>query len=331
MMTPKENYLALIHGEKTDRLINGYEPFEFIISDPLLYKYYFGCYIEGQDTLDPFGVTIRWKKGEHAGMPYVTEENKVIKDVTEWKKYYIKQDVKFPEEAWAKAKEDCAKINRKEKLATGLVVSGVFERCHALMGFEDTLMNFLMEPEAMEELIDELFRYKYEYIKELMDHLDLDVIFYHDDLGAKAKLFFSKEIFEEFFVPRYEKLFGYVESRGAHVILHSDSYDEPFVEDFVKMHVTTWQGALCTNNFQAIQEKVKGKLVLMGGIDSIVDRADWSREEIHKEVYRAIEAGAPYGAFIPSITYGLPEAIYPGVFECITEEIDRYNEEHKNA
>ena len=46
------------------------------------------------------------------------------------------------------------------------------------------------------------------------------------------------------------------------------------------------------------------------------------------EVRRAIEAYAPYGAFIPCITYGLPESIYPGVFECIQDEVDKYNKEH---
>ena len=198
------------------------------------------------------------------------------------------------------------------------------------MGFEDTLMNFLMEPEATGELLDALLDWKMEYAKEMMDHLDLDAILFHDDLGAKDKLFFSKEVFEEFFKPRYEKLFGYITSRGVQVILHADSYCEPLVEDFVDMHITTWQGALRTNNFKAIQERVKGKLICMGGVDSIVDRKDWSEEEVRADVRRAIAEGAPYGAFCPCITYGLPESIFPGVLECIMDEVDRYNKEQIN-
>ena len=79
MLTARENYMELVKGGKPERLVNGYEPFEFVINEPLLNKYYFSCYIEGQDTKNPFGVTIRWKKGEHAGMPYVTDETKVTK------------------------------------------------------------------------------------------------------------------------------------------------------------------------------------------------------------------------------------------------------------
>ncbi len=328
MLTPRENYLELVKGGKPDRLVNGYEPFAFIFSDPLLKKYYFDCYVEGQDTLNPFGVTIRWEKGEHAGMPYITPENKVIKDITNWKKDFVVQDVKFPEEVWKPAIEECAKIDRKEKLATGVMVTGIFETAHFLMGFEDTLMNFLMEPEAMGELLDAILDWKMAYAKELIDHLDLDVMLYHDDWGAKDRLFFSKEVFEEFLKPRYEKLFSYITSRGVQILFHADSYLEPLVEDMVDIHITTWQGALRTNNFKAIQERVKGKLICMGGIDSIVDHKGWTEEEVRAEVRRAIAEYAPYGAYIPCITYGLPESIFPGVLECIMDEVNKYNEEH---
>ena len=41
MLTPRENYLELVKGGKPDRLVNGYEPFAFIFSDPLLKKILF--------------------------------------------------------------------------------------------------------------------------------------------------------------------------------------------------------------------------------------------------------------------------------------------------
>ncbi len=328
MKTERELYFDLVNKKPMERLINGYRPFDFVISDPLIGKYYLGCYIEGQDTIDPFGVTIRWKKGEHAGMPFITENNKAVPDICEWKDYWKEQDIKYPDEAWAQAKADLAKIDRKEKLATGLMVSGVFEKCHALMGFEDTLMNFLLEPDDMHDLIDKIFEWKMEYAKELLDHLELDAILYHDDLGAKDKLFFSVDIFREFFKEGYEKLFSYIRSRGCQVILHADSYCEPLVEDFVDCHVNVWQGALCTNNFEAIQARVKGDLILMGAVDSIVDRADWTKEEVEAETLRAIKQGEAYGGFIPCITYGLRESIFPGVIEAIEDVVEAYNKEH---
>lgn len=330
MMTARENYLALCNGEKPERLVNQYEPFEFVLNEPLLFDFYFSCYVEGQDTINPFGITIRWKKGEHAGMPYVTNETKVCPDVTEWKKYVKMPNLQHPEEAWAGAKEANAKVNRKEKMATGLMVTGLFEQAHFLMGFEDTLMNFLLEPEAMHELLDHLLEFKMEYAKQLLDHLDLDSMLTHDDWGAKDRLFFSKEVFDEFLKPRYEKLYGYIESRGVQVVHHADSWCENIAPEMPDMHIKTWQGVLPSNNIKKLQKELNGKLILMGGIDAgITDFADWTEEVVRKETRRACEEYGPGGGFIPCVTYGLPETIFPGVLECMSDEINRYNEENK--
>jgi uroporphyrinogen-III decarboxylase len=330
MMTARENYLALCNGKKPERLVNQYEPFEFVLNEPLLFDFYFNSYIEGQDTINPFGVTIRWKKGEHAGMPYITDETKVCPDITEWRKYVKMPNLQHPEEAWAAAKEANAKVDRKEKLATGLMVTGLFEQAHFLMGFEDTLMNFLLEPEAMHELLDFLLDFKLEYAKQLLDHLDLDAMLTHDDWGAKDRLFFSKEVFDEFFKPRYEKLYGYIASRGVQVVHHADSWCESIATEMPEMHIKTWQGVLPSNNISKMQKELNGKLILMGGINAgIIDFKDWNEETVRKETRRACEEYGPAGGFIPCITYGLPESIYPGVFECITDEINSYNQENQ--
>jgi len=329
MMTARENYLALCNGGVPERLVNQYEPFEFVLNEPLTNLFYFSCYVEGEDTLNPFGITIRWKKGEHAGMPYITEKTKVCPDVTKWRDYVKKPNIKFPEEAWEPSKAALAAVDKKERLATGLLITGLFEQLHYLMGFEDTLMNFLLEPEAMHELLDYLLEFKLEYVKELFDHLELEAILSHDDWGAKDRLFFSKEVFDEFFKPRYEKLYGYIESRGAQVIHHADSWCENIAPEMHEMHITTWQGALMTNNIKKLQKELKGKLILMGGIDSGIDLLGWKEEDVRKEVRRACEEYGPGGGYIPSITYGLPESMFPGVFECIADEINKYNESKK--
>ena len=51
------------------------------------------------------------------------------------------------------------------------------------MGFEDALVAYLTEPEAMGELLDVLTDYKLEYLKLLIDHIRPDMIHIHDDWG----------------------------------------------------------------------------------------------------------------------------------------------------
>ena len=68
-------------------------------------------------------------------------------------------------------------------------------------------------------------------------------------------------------------------------------------------------------------------MALMGGIDSVIDRADVTEEEIRRETQRVLREYGNLKNFIPSITYGGPGTIYPDVEKVIIDEIDRYNKE----
>ena len=81
----------------------------------------------------------------------------------------------------------------------------------------------------------------------------------------------------------------------------------------------------------ALQRHLMGrKPYLMGGIDAgIVDNPFATEEEVRQEVQRAIHDSEGLPGFIPCITYGLPESIRPGIFEMISEEIEKYNQSKK--
>ena len=65
----------------------------------------------------------------------------------------------------------------------------------------------------------------------------------------------------------------------------------------------------------------------MGGIDSAkVDYEGWSRNVIAREVKRACDENGTY-YFIPNASIGLPTSTYDGVYNVITEEIDKYSKE----
>ena len=81
------------------------------------------------------------------------------------------------------------------------------------------------------------------------------------------------------------------------------------------------------NDIPALQQRLKGRMVLMGGIGAAIDRPDSTEEEIRFQVRKALEAYAPGGHFIPSITYGLPGTLYPHVNPIMVDEISKYNKE----
>ena len=323
MLTPKENYFELLNGGKPDRFVNQYEPFKFVLGDPLM-AVSRGDRARGKDAKDGWGTLIRWKAEDHAGIPYITDETKVCPDITEWKKTVHAPDLGKASKDWSEIKARADAIDKDSYMVTSLMATGLFEQSHFLMGFEDTLMNFLLEPEAMHELLDYILDYKMQYVDILTTNLHPDAILFHDDWGAKDRLFMSKETWEEFFKDRYKKLFDFARSRGVHVVLHADSWCENIVMDMVDIGMCTWQGVLPSNNIPKMQKELQGKMLLMGGIDAqILDFPDYDPELVKAEVARACKEYAPGGGYIPCITYGLAESIYPGVYEAISEEIEK--------
>ena len=68
-------------------------------------------------------------------------------------------------------------------------------------------------------------------------------------------------------------------------------------------------------------------MALMGGISSVIDRADATEAEIRAETRRALDAYGDLKHFIPSYTYGGAGTIFPHVMPLIHDEIWRFNRE----
>jgi hypothetical protein len=324
MLTSKENLLETLKPTgRPDRLVNQYEPFALVMNDPVR-MYTSGNRVKGKTIKDRWGTTIAWPEDQFAAMPHVTPDDKVLPDITQWRKYVKVPDLVANATDWSAAIATRDAIDRKEKLVMSFMGTGIFEESHFLMGFEDALVNFLAEPEAMHELLDAICEYRRTYARLLIENFKPDVILSHDDWGTKTNLFMSPDIWREFLKPLYAKLYADFHAGGVIVLHHADSYLMPIVEDLVEIGVDIWQGVLPQNDIPEVQRRTGGKLTLMGGIDAaIVDRAEATEAEIRAETRRACEAYAPGGHFIPCMTYGLPGSIYPHVYPIISDEISK--------
>lgn len=327
MLTQRENFLATIgKGGKPDRLVVCYEPLKPIADDPV-FQYVRGNRVRGTNSYDRWGTYIMFPEEAPAAVPLVTDENAVIKDIEEWK-----DSVKVPDlrancsEGWEKALANKAAIS-DEYLSMTVMGTGIFEQMHMLMTFEDTLCSFLTNEDEVHELIDAITEYRLEYMKLIVENLHPDVILSHDDFGSKASLFISPETWREFFKEPYRKLYTYLHENGIIVMHHSDSFCEPIVQDMAEIGVDVWQGVLPTNDIVRLTEELDGKMALMGGVDSVIDRADAGEDEIRAEVRRALDAYGDLPHFIPSYTYGGPGTIFPHVMPIIHDEIRTYNRE----
>jgi len=324
MLTKKQNLLETLKKDgKPDRFVNQYDPFVPIMNDPV-FKFTRSNRVRGTTSIDCWGTTIVFPEDQVAAMPHVTDETKVCPDITRWRDYVKVPDLEANCTDWEDAKASVANVNRDEQLVMGFMGTGIFEQCHFLMGFEDTLLNLLMEPEDMADLIRAIADYRYTYAKMLVENLKPDIILSHDDWGAKDSLFFSPEIWRTMFKPHYERIYGMMKDNGVLVMHHADSYLEPIIGEMAEIGIDIWQGVLPQNDIVKMGETLDGRMALMGGIDAAVaDRSDSTEEEIRAEVRKACTNYRNVKGFIPSLTYGLSGSIFPHVDPVITDEIEK--------
>ncbi len=326
MASAKELFLELLKPDgRPERQLVQYEALAFALPDPVML--YVGAHLRpGFTGPDRWGTTIMFAEGAPGPTPIINEENKVLKDITRWREYVHAPDLAANcsegWEHWAAAVRERA---GSDKLTTAFMGTGIFEQCHFLMGFEDTLANLYEHPQEMHELIDYITDYRIQYAKMLIDGLQPEVLFSHDDWGTKEALFMNPDTWREFFKEPYRRFYGYIRSRGVITVHHADSYLADIVEDMAEIGIQVWQGVLPENDIPALQERLKGRMVLMGGVGAAIDRPDATEDEIRSYVRNVLETCCPGGHFIPSITYGLAGTVYPHVDPVISSEIERYN------
>ena len=333
MLTKRQNLLETIRGGNPDRFVNQYEAFmcqptkygmimvnPYTESSPML--------IPGATIKNPWGVTISWPKGLPGAFPVHDAEHKVLKDVTEWKKFVKAPNLDFPQKEWDKFKPSIDAIDRNEVFAVVFNAPGIFEQLHYLMGMDDCLANFYEEPEALKELIDYIADWQINYATLLCDNFHPDALFQHDDWGSHLSSFLSPAMFDEFLVPAYKKLYGHYKAHGVELIAHhSDAYGANLVPYMIEMGIDIWQGPVTTNNTPALVKKYGAQISFMGDINNgTIDRVDWTPELVAKEVRRACETNGKLH-YIPCVTMGGPETSFPGVYEAVSAEIDKMSKE----
>jgi len=229
-----------------------------------------------------------------------------------------------PAEVWEAAEARAAQIDRSQTFATAFLAPGIFEQMHHLMGMEDALINYYEEPEAMQDLINYITDYKIRNAEQIIKHLKPNAVFHHDDWGSHISSFLSPEMFREFFLEPYQRFYGFLKANGVELIIHhNDAYSANLVPTMIDMGIDVWQGPVDTNDLPALLQQYGPKLSLMGGLNNgKIDVPDWTPELVSAEVEKVCRAcGTKY--FIPCMTAGLSGSVFPGVYDCVSENIDR--------
>jgi hypothetical protein len=327
MLSKKENLLETIRGGTPDRFVAQYEPFALPYAIGPLNKVSHPV-VRDRPWKNAWGVTQIFPEGAPGIMPVHTADTIVLKDISRWQDYVTAPSLDFPESAWEAIDSFAAGVDRSDQFLTLAMFPGLLEQLHHMMSMEEAMMAFYSDPDEVKELIDFLVDWEIRYAGLLIERINPDALFHHDDWGSMRSTLISPEMFAEFFIPAYRKLYGFYRENGIELIIHhSDSYAQTLVPAMVALDIDIWQGVATTNDIPAMIAEFGGQISFMGGLDSgVIDRHDWTEDLVRAEVERAVHEGGRH-YFIPCLTQGGPMSTFPGVYEAVSREIERVSAE----
>ena len=330
MLTARENMIQVIEGGKPDRFVNQYEAVSllfhpFLMKSPMVPK---GTAVK--DALpNAWGIYFAFPENTPGSFPVQDQEHLLVKDIEHWQDYVKVPSLDFTDEEWAAAKAMYDSVDGTKTMKALFVAPGLFEQCHHMCTIEEVLMAMYESPDELHAMIDMLVDFELKMAEGICEHIHPEAIFHHDDWGSQKSTFMSPEMFEEFFVEPYKKIYGYYHEHGVkYVFHHSDSYAATFVPAMIEMGIDVWQGCFSTNDLPTLIKKYGDKITFMGGIENcLVDFDGWTEENCRKVVRETIDACTANGNkyFIPCIAQGGPGSVFPGVYKSMWDEIDKYN------
>ena len=324
MLTAKENMREVIRGGSPDRFVNQYEAVSLLMTPAMM-----GGAMPrqgGPEVVNPWGVTMSYPENTPGPFPVHTPDKIVVRDIEDWKSYVHAPSLQFPDELWGVCREMFDAVDGAKAYKAAFVAPGLFEQCHHLCSMEEALMNYLLYPDEVHDLIKYLTDWELELAEGICSNLHPDALFHHDDWGSELSSFLRPEVFAEFFLEPYQQIYGYYKSHGCEIVIHhSDSYCANLIPTMIEMGIDVWQGCMKSNDVPALIRQYGGKMTFMGEIDNKqVDFTGWTQADCDKAAVEAMErCGMKY--FIPCITQGGPGSLYPGSYKGLWDAIDRYN------
>lgn len=188
----------------------------------------------------------------------------------------------------------------------------IFERMHFLRGFEDTLVDCMIEPEMIEQLAAKLADYQIGIIEHAYKASNgrIDCYDTTDDWGTQTSLMMDPEIFREIFKPHYKRVIDTAHKCGMDVRFHTDGKINSILEDFIELGVdilNIHQPRLV--GIDEVSEIARGRICFEASVDIQSTLPTGNKELIEQEVKELIEKWAtPEGGLI-AVEYGYLDAI----------------------
>lgn len=180
----------------------------------------------------------------------------------------------------------------------------LYERAWTLRGMENLLMDFMVNPDFVHELMTAITDYNIAQLREAVKY-DIDAVAFGDDWGQQSGLIMGYDTWKEFIYPHLKRMYKAVHDEGKYVFIHSCGDVDELFDDLIDI------GLNCFNPFQpevmdvhALMKKYRGRLTFHGGLSIQKTLPYGTPEDVKAESENLLKAGSE-GSYIFSPSHAV--------------------------
>lgn len=187
----------------------------------------------------------------------------------------------------------------------------LFERAWSLVGMENLMLNMLLQPEFIHELLDRINEYNIKVIENAAS-LGVDCVHLGDDWGSQKGLLISHDMWSEFIMPRLIRTCLAARNKGLLVSLHCCGKVDELFPDMIECGVDVFDPFQPeVMDIYQLREKYRGQLAFWGGLSVQKTLPYGTPEEVTRESRKLLTEMAPGGGYIFSPSHSLTSDIPP--------------------
>ena len=200
------------------------------------------------------------------------------------------------------------KEDNKYFLVADAIDVGIFENCWFVRGFEDFLMDLIINTDIANYLLENVLKYelgRYElFLKEVCEYVDM--VFVGDDLAGLENTFMRIETYRNVVKPYHKEFFSKLKqmTNNAKLMFHCCGTVSSLIPDLVEIGVDVLnpvQTAAKGMQVELLRDKYGKDICFWGGIDTIKILPHGSTEEVRQEVRRVIDVLGPVGYVLTAV------------------------------
>lgn len=160
---------------------------------------------------------------------------------------------------------------KEQGQAIGTWIDGFYAWPRILMGPTNLLYAFYDDPDLLHAIQREHTEYIKQWIDMVLTHTKIDYVYFFEDMAYNNGSFISDETFDEFMMPYYHEVVGYMRSKGIQkMLVDSDGNTVKLTDKFVEAGMDCHSPLEINSGSQpAVIRKRHPKLALIGGVDKL--------------------------------------------------------------